>query len=187
MISGDTGVGSPTTVSDAADETSDTTYNINQNYDSLKKLKILLAVDVLTKSGVPATTDSIEFMTHIHRKRVVDLIRRYSVKYKLLTKTPRTDEDTKLRGYFIYTLTRKGRYALNDMIVRFNENRNLRKRRYDHVEDHRDIVLLPGMTETFMSVLSGEPSEEAEEEQAEESERKTKVTKNGQSQLKRSH
>lgn len=167
MISGDTSVGYPTEETDASDETSDTIYIIQKNLDSLKKLKILLAVDVLTKSGVPATTDSIEFLTHIHRRRIVDLIRRYSCKYKLLTKMPRTDEDTKLRGYFVYTLTKKGKFALNDLVSRFNDNRTLRKRRNDRIEDHTDIVLLPGLNETFMRVLTGEGEEEDNEEESE--------------------
>lgn len=174
MISGGTSVGYPTEQTEAADETSDSIYITRKNVDSLKKLQILLAVNVLTRAGVPATTDSIEYVTHIPRRRIVDLIRRYSCRYKLLTKMPRTDEDTKLRGYFVYTLTKKGKFALNDMVARFNENRNLRKRRNDRIEDHRDIVLLPGMTDAIMAALTGESPEEAEEEQAEESERNTK-------------
>lgn len=184
MISGGTSVGYPTEQTEAADETSDSIYITRKNVDSLKKLQILLAVNVLTRAGVPATTDSIEYVTHIPRRRIVDLIRRYSCRYKLLTKMPRTDEDTKLRGYFVYTLTKKGKFALNDMVARFNENRNLRKRRNDRIEDHRDIVLLPGMTDAIMAALTGESPEEDEDER---DERRTRDEKYGRHIKQKTH
>lgn len=161
----DPSVGNPTLSNldeEEFSDKSDTHYNNNKNVDSLKKLRILLAVDVLSKSGVPATTDSIEIVTHIPRRRVVDLIRRYSCKYKLLTKIPRTDIETDLHGHFVYTLTKKGRFTLNDMIQRFNDNVTLRKRKTTHVEDHSDIVLLPGLSEAFVDAL-GDAEDEFQE------------------------
>lgn len=115
-------------------------------------------MDILSKSGIPATTETIEYLTKVPRARLSRMLYNRYVKKGLFSKRPKSFDEYKFKGHYVYSLTTKGKKIMNELIFLFSENKDLHKGKFD--VDHSDIVLLPGLSDDLLSAISSNEYDE---------------------------